>query len=424
MDAVVVVPDREVEEQPVTDLVVGEITILQRIIRSLKVAGVGKIHFVGSSREDVAIDGEDLQDIETAWYPCDGEQTRMQLIVENRDTFSKPAWIVEGDRIVYPTVFNQLTGGEDSVSGSSSKGLRDAKGDLVAVKVGERFFDIAEKRVDEGHQPDVGDVARELGAVGGLEETYASDMLSKRTHESRDLDIAEKQLYDSLRKPLSRSADGITAYYINRPVSLFMTRSLVKTAVTPNQVTSVGLVLGLAAAAMAATGQWMWAALGGLMLQLSSIVDGVDGEIARVKVVMSESGEWFDTVCDDIINIGFLGALGYGCFVREGLPYYLWLGGGGVGIGLLMVGLFYYNEVSQGIASHNDFEWGFERQNSFPAPLRTVLVVFSYLSKRDTFTLIFAGLLAANQLIWAFYIMLFGVCAVTIGLIFQVLFGS
>ena len=55
-------------------------------------------------------------------------------------------------------------------------------------------------------------------------------------------------------------------------------------------------------------------ALGGCLYQLSSMIDGCDGEIARLKFKHSDWGEWYDTISDDVINLSYQLSLGYALY--------------------------------------------------------------------------------------------------------------
>ncbi len=94
------------------------------------------------------------------------------------------------------------------------------------------------------------------------------------------------------RKP---GYDGLVSRYLNRKISRPITRLLAPTGVTPNQVTSVSFLIALLAAVAFAWGSNI---LGGFLAQCSSIVDGVDGEIARLKGLTSPFGAFYDAVLD------------------------------------------------------------------------------------------------------------------------------
>ncbi len=89
--------------------------------------------------------------------------------------------------------------------------------------------------------------------------------------------------------------DGLVSRHLNRKISRPMTRLLAPTGITPNQVTFISFLLALLASAAFALGSRV---LGGLLAQLSSIVDGVDGEIARLKGLASPFGAFYDAVLD------------------------------------------------------------------------------------------------------------------------------
>jgi CDP-L-myo-inositol myo-inositolphosphotransferase len=106
---------------------------------------------------------------------------------------------------------------------------------------------------------------------------------------------AERRL---MRDQGCKTRDGPVSRYLNRPVSRWLSRYLVRTAVTPNQVSLASWVLSCVAAGLMVVGGYPALAAGGALAQLASIVDGCDGEIARLKHSQSEFGGWFDAVLD------------------------------------------------------------------------------------------------------------------------------
>ena len=71
-----------------------------------------------------------------------------------------------------------------------------------------------------------------------------------------------------------------------------------RTTVTPNQISLLSWMLSCVAAGLMAVSGYPALAAGGALAQLASIVDGCDGEIARLKRSQSEFGGWFDAVLD------------------------------------------------------------------------------------------------------------------------------
>ncbi|MFI6638299.1 CDP-alcohol phosphatidyltransferase family protein [Streptomyces sp. NPDC050504] len=94
-----------------------------------------------------------------------------------------------------------------------------------------------------------------------------------------------------------------------REISLRITRLLVTTKVTPNQLTYVMTIAGvLAAPALLVPGIW-GAVLGVVAVQMYLLLDCVDGEVARWKKQFSLSGVYLDRVgaylCDAAVLVGF-----------------------------------------------------------------------------------------------------------------------
>lgn len=104
-----------------------------------------------------------------------------------------------------------------------------------------------------------------------------------------------KQCEKILLKSLVPSKDGFVSRTINRKFSLKITKMLAPTSITPNQITIGSFLITLIAALAFATG---FPFLAGLLAQFSSIVDGVDGEIARLKFLKSNFGGLVDAILD------------------------------------------------------------------------------------------------------------------------------
>jgi len=113
--------------------------------------------------------------------------------------------------------------------------------------------------------------------------------------------------------------NGWVSRHLNRRVSVPMARLLARTPATPNQV-SVGALLiaiGSMAAYIAGVGY-----LGGILAQISSIVDGADGDLARLKGITSAFGGFFDSVLDRYADSAVLLGLTY--WAAEGSGVGVW----------------------------------------------------------------------------------------------------
>jgi len=111
-----------------------------------------------------------------------------------------------------------------------------------------------------------------------------------------------------------------------RHLSYRLTPILLKTSITPNQITTISLLLGLICAACFTRGNWIAGIIGGLLLVASYTFDNCDGEIARLKNMSSEFGAKLDDMSDWIVDASFFAALGYGTAQVNGQQFWFWLG--------------------------------------------------------------------------------------------------
>ena len=94
--------------------------------------------------------------------------------------------------------------------------------------------------------------------------------------------------------------DGYISKHINRKISEPMARLFAKTKVTPNQITWTAFGITLLSFISFIFDHNIAA---GLLVQLSSIVDGVDGSLTRLKSMTSTFGSFLDFVLDQYANI-------------------------------------------------------------------------------------------------------------------------
>jgi CDP-L-myo-inositol myo-inositolphosphotransferase len=139
------------------------------------------------------------------------------------------------------------------------------------------------------------DALRELAQVGraGTVDVTGQSWLDVDTPQA--LHEAERRLLQELG---GKPSDGPVARYLNRPLSRWITGYLVHTHATPNLISFASWMLSCIAAILFAVGGYPALALGGFIAQFASIIDGCDGEVARLKHSASKSGGWFDAVLD------------------------------------------------------------------------------------------------------------------------------
>ena len=101
------------------------------------------------------------------------------------------------------------------------------------------------------------------------------------------------------------AGDGFISRTLNRRFSTWLSSRLVG-RITPNQATLLTTLIGLLAAACV----FYHPAFGAILYQISSMLDGIDGEIARASLRTSPFGGWLDSVLDRLVDFTFLLALG------------------------------------------------------------------------------------------------------------------
>ena len=136
-------------------------------------------------------------------------------------------------------------------------------------------------------------------------------------------DIAKIKIPRLRLKLANRANDGFFSVFVLRRFSKLLTWAAVKIGATPNQVTLASFAIGLYAAYLFALGD-TWSLIGGaILLQVSIIVDCVDGELARYTRKFSELGAWLDAITDRVKEYAVFLGLAYGAFVQHGQN--LWL---------------------------------------------------------------------------------------------------
>ena len=198
---------------------------------------------------------------------------------------------------------------------------------------------------------------------------------------------AEKALLRSLRKP----QDGWTSTYLNRHISLFFTRLLVRTPLRPNQVSVGILCIGIFGAWLASQGTYLSMLAGAFCFQMQSVLDGCDGEMSRLTFRGSKLGEWLDTIGDDLTNYGFFAGAAWGLFSQTGSPLYLVLGGIVLACGLTGSGIEYAYLIRIGSGDLLKYPLGVgkaEGGGQATSALGKLMDGISPLFKRDTFVLL------------------------------------
>jgi CDP-L-myo-inositol myo-inositolphosphotransferase len=184
------------------------------------------------------------------------------------------------------------------------------------------IFDALEKTVQSGDSS-LSAAVRYLAGEGRVKVTDISGRFWIDVDDKHRLDHAEKELLKRLRY---KSNDGPVSRYINRPLSTRLSRILVRYPLTPNQISLFSFLLSLTGASLFFIGGYPALVSGGIIAQVASVVDGCDGEVARLKFLKSSYGGWLDAVLDRYADAFLLLGLGWHGY-KEGMgPLYLLTG--------------------------------------------------------------------------------------------------
>jgi hypothetical protein len=125
---------------------------------------------------------------------------------------------------------------------------------------------------------------------------------------------------DAIFDDLMRGDLGLVARVINKKISFRLTRYLLcHLPFTPNMITLFAGLVGLLGAYYISTGTYENIVIGFLLAQAQSVLDGCDGELARVRFQQTGIGEWLDTIVDDFLNLALVLATGVALW-RHGAP--------------------------------------------------------------------------------------------------------
>ncbi len=386
------------------------VPLLARTLFTLGQAGITDAYVVLSYEAEAirqAIERLDRLCIRVHWlYNERWEEPNGLSVLAAEHVLDEPFILTMCDHIFDPAVVSALQAKAEIVRGVELAVDRDLKGvldledatkvrvvsnriaeigktlsDFNAVDTGvflasPALFDALRQADQEGKHA-LTDGVRRLADRGLAGVTEIGGLMWHDVDTARDAREAERKLLQTVRKP----SDGVIARYLNRPISIAISRRLVNTPISPSQVTFVNLILGLVSAGLAATGGYVAFLVSGILFHATSVIDGTDGEVAKLTFRTSTRGEWFDTISDNITYLAFLLGLIVGAR-RSGLPDFYYLSGV-IGLGVAFVtflNLHFYLARQRRSGSFLSVRYGFERGSGF---FKRALRVLQYLGKRD-----------------------------------------
>jgi phosphatidylglycerophosphate synthase len=128
-----------------------------------------------------------------------------------------------------------------------------------------------------------------------------------------DRQDAEVRLARAIRYE-SAGTDALMARMVDRRLSWRLSLRLARTPVRPNQITVLNTALGFGCAALLASTSYWLRLCGALLFLLSITLDGVDGELARLRMLESPFGERLDVITDNVVHVAVFIGMAVGCY--------------------------------------------------------------------------------------------------------------
>jgi phosphatidylglycerophosphate synthase len=129
-----------------------------------------------------------------------------------------------------------------------------------------------------------------------------------------------------LLQSLIKDTEGFMSRHVERRISLAITRRLVATSITPNAMTLVSLAVGLLGAPFFLSADPLLQVTGSLLFLTHSILDGCDGELARLKFLESPGGARLDFWGDNLVHVAVFASMAIGWSMATDATWPLLLG--------------------------------------------------------------------------------------------------
>lgn len=243
-------------------------------------------------------------------YPRSASAALVGKVSEGADVLVRRDMVVSGNSITHKaTVTNRLFAGAVRLS-------QLQKSEIVAA------LENAVSKEAEGHPLNLLLIALARATVR-VDAVEIKGAPFGRSEDPEVLESARKELAkvsdERIRLRIAnRANDGFYSVYVLRRLSKVLTFLAVKVKATPNQVTLASFAIGLFAAYLFSLANFWGLAFGAILLQVSLVVDCVDGELARYTRKFSGLGAWLDAITDRVKEYAVFLGLAYGAIVVQG----------------------------------------------------------------------------------------------------------
>lgn len=302
---------------------VGSVPVLLRSIVGAEKAGAARI-LVAIDRVKGLLVQQEL--LKTGRVPnhvewcgvTSGEDSLPSLIEQLASEFDGYLVLIAGDRVYHPSLHKRVA--EWDGTGDALMLMTDRETVGICSLSREASIDLARRYPTVAVSPE--DMLSGLGMAYYNESEEVTEKKWQRVGDERQRRLAEQKLDGWLVKP----TDGIFAR-ANRTISIPISRRIIPFPITPNMVSLLTLGVSFAAGVFLAFGGYWNMLTGATLSWFSSVLDGCDGEVARLKLQESAFGCWLETVCDNLYYLFIFGGMTIGLVRGSGNRSYLVWGG-------------------------------------------------------------------------------------------------
>ena len=156
----------------------------------------------------------------------------------------------------------------------------------------------------------------------------------------------------------SRDVEDPINIWMHRPLAYAIVAAVYRTSITPNQITLLALVVGVAAGVCFFVGTPAAMIAGGILLWSSAILDGADGILARAKRMFSDLGRALDGSADGIVALATVPVAFYHLWLQH--HSYLELALMPLAIGLSLFHIYLYDYYKEAYLQHTNPSWNGE----------------------------------------------------------------
>ncbi|MFH0975621.1 MAG: CDP-alcohol phosphatidyltransferase family protein [Spirochaetota bacterium] len=199
-----------------------------------------------------------------------------------------------------------------------------------------------------------------------------------------------KKAANLLKTYIIKNTGGFIAQKINKRISMPISMELVKTRIHPNYLTILNMIIGLLSSFFLLFNSYWLTVLGGFLFQTASVMDGVDGEVAKLTLKVSKIGSWLDTISDNSTLILFIVVLSYLYYINSSgfLPVILIimvLAGIAVMIAMMFRYLKRYSKSGSLVAYDREFLQKLPQND----PFVFITQKLKYITKKEFFSIAF-----------------------------------